>query len=50
MMITVELEPYEVDVLLKALLEILACKPTNGSTVADMKAALARIEYLEGLK
>ena len=49
-MITVELEPEELRLLINAMESALLQISRNGGTVADMKAMLARIEYLEGLK
>ena len=49
-MITVELEPEELHILIKVLTRALNKAAVLGSQVVDMKAMLARIEYLEGLK
>ena len=49
-MITVELEPHELHMLINAMEAALLQISKHGGTVADMKAMLARIEYLEGLK
>ena len=49
-MITVELEQEELLWLINTLETALFQIPKQGGTVADMKAMLARIEYLEGLK
>ena len=49
-MITVELEREELDVLITFMQLTLSKMPGWGASSADMKALLARIEYLEGLK
>lgn len=49
-MVTVELTPDEIHCLLVVLRRYFANAPKNGASVADMKAMLVRIEYLEGLK
>ena len=49
-MITVELEPQELHVLITMLHLTLSKMPGWGAQSADMKALLDRIEYLEGLK
>lgn len=48
--ITVELEHQELHVLITMLHLTLSKMPGWGAKSADMKALLARIEYLEGLK
>ena len=49
-MITVELEPEEMYFLLQHLRRHLQDIANKDYRVSDMKAMLARIEYLEGLK
>ncbi len=49
-MITVELTPQELHVLITRLHLTLSKMPGWGAQSADMKALLARIEYLERLK
>ena len=49
-MITVELTPGEIYLILVKLREILKDAFHRGDTAAQMKYLLARIEYLEGLK
>lgn len=49
-MITVELEPEELHVLITMLHKALSKMPGWGAQSADMKALLDRIEYLEELE
>ena len=49
-MITVEIKPEELHTLISLLHLTLSKMPGWGSSCADMKELLARIEYLEGLK
>ena len=49
-MITVELKPEEIHAVLRWLRCGLEDAVRRGDSAADMKALLARIEYLEGLK
>ena len=49
-MITVDLEPEELDGLIAFMQLTLIRMPGWGASVSEMKALLARIEYLEGLK
>ena len=49
-MITVELEPEELRVLINAMEAVLLQISKQGRTVAELNAMLARIEYLEALK
>lgn len=49
-MITVELEPQELHVLITMLHMTLSKMPGWGAQSADMRALLDRIEYLESLK
>ena len=49
-MITVELEPEELHVLIRVLRDILSDGPRLGVETSKLKMLLQRIEYLESLK
>lgn len=49
-MITVELEPHELHVLIVTLRDILSDGPRLGVETSKLKMLLQRIEYLEGLE